>query len=128
MNVKGIRGMSIPEIQEEVYAGGRFVQFSFCISLIVVSFRQSSAVYFIRKGESTFIKGLPFSFISLLVGWWGIPWAPIYTLCVLYTNTGGGKDLTVQMMKILHSYTNGHVFDFEKMKHAASVINNPSKN
>ena len=114
MNIKGINGMTIAQIQNEVYSGGKFLQFSFCVSLIVVSFRRSSAVYFIKEGESAFVKGLPFSFISLLFGWWGIPWGIIYTIGCLYTNTGGGKDLTDQMMKTLHHHTNGHVFDFEK--------------
>lgn len=114
MNIKGINGMSILQIQDEVACGGRFVRFPFCISLIVVSFRFSSAVHFVKKDESAFVKGLPFTVISFLFGWWGIPYGPVYTIGSLATNVGGGKDLTAEMMETLHRHTRGYVFDFEK--------------
>lgn len=114
MNVKGINGMTIPQIQDEVACGAKFVQFPFCISLIVVSFRFSSAVYLVKNEESSFVKALPFMMISLLFGWWGIPFGPFYTFSSLVTTVGGGKDITEQMMATLHRHTRGYVFDFEK--------------
>ncbi len=106
--------MNMLQIQDEVAGGGKFVQFPFCISLAVVTFRYSSAVHFIKKDESAFVKALPFTIISFLFGWWGIPWGPVYTVASLMTNIGGGKDVTGQMMETLHRHTRGHVFDFEK--------------
>lgn len=120
MNVKGINGMTIPQIQDEVACGGKFVQFPFCISLIVASFRFSSAVHFVKKEQSAFVKGLPFTIISLLFGWWGIPYGPLYTFGSLVTTLGGGKDVTEQMMTTLHRHTRGYVFDFEKNEAFAS--------
>jgi hypothetical protein len=36
--------------------------------------------------------------ISLLFGWWGIPWGPIYTVTSLFKNFGGGRDVTKEIM------------------------------
>jgi hypothetical protein len=121
MNIKGINGMTTPQIQDEVSNGGKFVQFPFCISLVVVSFRYSSAIYFIKNEGSSFRKGLPFIIISFLLGWWGIPWGPVYTVSSLFTVLKGGKDLTDEMMTTLHQHTRGHVFDFEKSEAFASL-------
>ena len=114
MKIKGTKGMTIFQIQEEVTNGGRFVQFSYCFSIIVASFRQSSPVYLIKNGESAFLKSLPFSAISLLLGWWGIPWGVIYTVGCLYINAAGGKDVTAVVMRQFHKQTDGYVFEFEK--------------
>ncbi len=113
MKVKGIEGMTVAEIQDEVANGGKFVQYTCCISVIVVTFRQPSAIYFIKRNQSAFVKGLPFTIISFLFGWWGIPWGIIYTLGCLYTNAGGGKNVTDEQMRTLHRQTHGHVFEFE---------------
>jgi hypothetical protein len=34
--------------------------------------------------------GLFYSFVTCLVGWWGIPWGPIYTVQAIYRNCKGG--------------------------------------
>ena len=120
MNIKGINGMTIPQIQDEVACGGKFVRFPFCISLIVVTFRFSSAVHFIKREESAFVKGFPFTVLTFLFGWWGIPWGPVYTIGTLIANFRGGKNVTHEMMAILHRHTRGHVFDFEKQEAFAS--------
>ena len=114
MNIKGIKGMTVLDIQDEVAEGGRFARFSCCISLLVISFRFSSAVYFLKKDETAFVKSLPFTLLSFLLGWWGIPWGLVYTPASIFSNLRGGKDVTEDMMNILHRHTQGHVFDFER--------------
>ena len=42
-------------------------------------------------------KGLPWTGLSLLAGWWGIPWGPIWTIQALVTNLRGGKDVTAEI-------------------------------
>jgi hypothetical protein len=113
MKMKGIDGLTVTEIQNEVANGGKFVLYTYCISIVVLSFKRSSAIYFIRSGENAFVKGLPFTLISLVLGWWGIPWGIIYTIRCLANNFGGGKDVTAEIMKSVHRQTSGHVFDFE---------------
>lgn len=57
-----------------------------------------SDIYFVRAGESAITKGLGFSLISFLLGWWGIPWGPIYTIGAFITDFGGGKDVTQEVV------------------------------
>jgi len=75
--------MSPAELQTAVAQGGRFVVFQYCVSLLVVSLKRSSPLYFIRPGESAFTRSLPYTLISFVAGWWGIPWGPIWTLMTM---------------------------------------------
>src|SRR5215203_837223 len=113
MKINGIKGLTIAEIQDEVVNGGKFVTYTYCISLIVISINRSSKVYFIKRNESAFVKGLPYTMISLLFGWWGIPWGILYTLRSLFTNSYGGKNLTGSVIKKFQQPTKGFVFEFE---------------
>jgi hypothetical protein len=97
MKVQGIEGMSADRLQFEIQRGGKFVFYQYAISVLVMSFRRSSDVYFIPAGESAITKGLPWSLISLVAGWWGIPWGPIFTIQSLVTNFKGGKDVTAEL-------------------------------
>jgi hypothetical protein len=58
-----------------------------------------------KSGESTVTKGLPFTLLSLVAGWWGIPWGPIYTIQVVYNNFKGGKDVTNEVVASLKQST-----------------------
>ena len=73
MAVHGIENMTPEQISAEVKIGARFVVFLYCISVVVMTFKRGSAVYFIRPGESTFTKSIPFTLCSLFLGWWGSP-------------------------------------------------------
>jgi hypothetical protein len=103
MQIKGIEGLSTQEINDELKAGARFVVFGYCISLVVITFRRNSDVYFIRAGESAAKKGWRYTGLSILLGWWGIPWGPIYTIGSLSTNFGGGKDVTQQILSTINA-------------------------
>jgi hypothetical protein len=39
--------------------------------------------------------------LSAFLGWWGIPWGPIYTIQSLSKNISGGKDVTDQVLASL---------------------------
>jgi len=114
MKINGIDGLTVQDVQDEVNDGGKFVIYSYCFSVIVMTFKRGTDIYFVRPGQSRFAKGLPFFLISFLFGWWGLPWGIIYTIQTLAINIGGGKDVTDAVMNIFHSQTNGPVFDFEK--------------
>lgn len=113
MKINGIEGLAVADIQEEINNGGKFVFYTYCFSFIVMSYKQRSGVYFVGSNENAFVKGLPFAFISLLFGWWGIPWGIVYTLESLFTNIGGGKNVTDEVMKSIQQRTDGYVFEFE---------------
>jgi hypothetical protein len=98
MKIKGVDGMTVGAVRSEVARGGKFVIFQYCISVIVMTFRRGSDVYFIKPGESALGPGAGYTLLSLVLGWWGIPWGPIYTVASVYTNLNGGKDVTNEIM------------------------------
>jgi hypothetical protein len=93
-----VAGMSPHEIAFEVQRGGRFVIYQYCVSLLVITLRRNSPVKFVRAGESAVTAGLPFTLLSLVAGWWGIPFGLIYTPQVIYKNLNGGIDVTNAVM------------------------------
>jgi hypothetical protein len=102
MNIKGIDKLSMDDLRNEVSRGGKFVYFSYCISIIVATYRKTSDVYFVRPGEGAFKHGWPFFLISFFFGWWGIPWGPIYTFGALFS-TFKGKNVTPDVMEELEA-------------------------
>jgi len=98
MKIVGIEGISPDQLGFEIQRGAKFIVFEYCISVILMTFKRPSPIYFIRPGESRIPRILGYSAISLLLGWWGIPWGPVYTIGSLVTNFGGGKDVTKQIM------------------------------
>ena len=98
MKIKNIEGLSAEDLQKENDRGGRFVYYAYTISLLVVTLKRTSGVYLVKKGENEKVKGLPFTILSLLFGWWGIPFGPKYTLQCIRTNINGGKDVTDEVM------------------------------
>lgn len=105
MSVKGIEGLSADQLNAELQQGAKFVIFQYCISIVIMTFKRSSPIYFIRAGESTIGKSLPFTLISLLLGWWGIPWGPIYTIGAIVNNIRGGKDVTQEVIASMNQAT-----------------------
>ena len=98
MKIVGIDGMSNEQVQQQVRDGGRFVIYQYCISVIFMTFKRGSSIYFLKPGEGAVGKGLGFSGLTLLLGWWGIPWGPIYTIQSLWKNFSGGIDVTQEVM------------------------------
>ena len=90
--------MTANDLQMEINRGGRFVLYQYCISVIVLTFKRPSDIYFVRGSQSRVGRGMPYALLSLFFGWWGIPWGPIYTIQSLVTNFGGGKDLTNEVL------------------------------
>ncbi|HEC23812.1 MAG TPA: hypothetical protein ENI95_12940 [Chloroflexi bacterium] len=103
--VIGVEGMTAADLHLELQKGGRFVIYQYCISVIVMTFKRASNVYFLRAGESGVIRGLPFTLLSMMLGWWGFPWGPIYTLESLAINLQGGRDVTQEILALLAQST-----------------------
>ena len=98
MKIHGIENMSNDAINAELKKGARFVMFQYCISVLVMSFKRSSGIYFVRAGESAAGKGAVWCLLSLVVGWWGIPWGPIWTISTVAKNLSGGIDVTDELL------------------------------
>jgi hypothetical protein len=98
VQIRGIDGLTLEDIEEQVAAGHRFVFYEFCISLVIATLRKPSAIHFLKPGELGVLRGLPYTLVSLLLGWWGVPWGIIYTPLTLVTNFSGGRDITEKIL------------------------------
>ena len=94
MKIIGIDGMTPDQLEFELNRGGKFIIFDYCVSGFIMTIRRSSDVYFIKSDQRRFFKGISYTLVTLLFGWWGIPWGPIYTIISLIVNISGGKDVT----------------------------------
>lgn len=101
--IKGIEGMTSAQINMELSKGAKFVVFQYCISIVIMTFKRSSDIYFVKAGESTFSKSIGYTILSLIVGWWGFPWGPIYTIGALFNNINGGQDITREVVQSVNT-------------------------
>jgi len=122
--IAGIEGMSIEQIELEVQQeGARFVVYECCISFIYMTIKDPTSAYFIRKNESAVIRGIGWSFITILLGWWGLPWGPINTIRALITNFKGGKDVTQTVLVYLKQpQDNNKNSTFKKIVHRITLF------
>jgi hypothetical protein len=98
MKIKNIENLTDQEISWELQNGAKFVYFQYTISILVMTFKRPSDIYFLRANESHWGKSMPFTLLSLVLGWWGFPWGLIYTPMVLFSNLSGGKDVTNEIV------------------------------
>jgi hypothetical protein len=97
MRIAGIDNLTPQELEAELAAGGRFVFYEFCISFVFLTLRCPTSIRFLRPQEFGVVRGLPYVFLSLLLGWWGVPWGIIYTPLTIFTNLCGGHDVTEEV-------------------------------
>lgn len=65
----------------EITPSTQLVSYTYVISLLVVTLRRHTRYYFMEAEKS---KALGAKFLciacNLILGWWGIPWGPIWTI------------------------------------------------
>ena len=101
--IVGLENVSGVELAVELQKGGKFVIYRYCISILILTFYNTSNTYFVRADESRVMPGLIFSLLSLFLGWWGIPWGPIRTVQSLIINFQGGKDVTAEVVTAIQA-------------------------
>ena len=94
MRIHGIDGLTAEDLDQAIQYGGRFVFYEYCISCLVFTLRRPSDIIFVHGHEWGWVRGLPYTLVTLLLGWWGLPWGFIYTPLALATNIAGGCDVT----------------------------------
>ncbi len=103
MHLHGSHELSQAELEAALEAGGRLVYYEYCISLLVITLRRPTGIHLLRAHELGLWRGLPFTLVSVLLGWWGIPWGIIYTPLTIITNLSGGRDVTAEIRATLQS-------------------------
>jgi hypothetical protein len=97
MKIVGVEGLTREQIRAEMLRGAKFVVFEYCVSVVFMTFKRASSIHLVRPGESAAAKSVPSTLCSLLLGWWGIPWGPIWTVATVARNLRGGRDVTAEM-------------------------------
>jgi hypothetical protein len=100
MSLPTIYGMDNPTPQtlaRAVADGNRLVFFEYCISLVAASLRRPTGIHLVPADRVRLPGGWRYTILSLLLGWWGIPWGLIYTPLVIITNLSGGCDVTEEV-------------------------------
>jgi hypothetical protein len=98
MKIVGTDGLTTEQIRYAISNGSKFVLYQYSVSLVFISFRRSSDIYFVPPGNAFTLPRVGYSLLSLVAGWWGIPWGPIYTVQALWTNLSGGRDVTREIL------------------------------
>jgi hypothetical protein len=97
--IVGMEHLSTQELLRDIQAGGRFVIYTTVMSFLVITMRNPSDIHYVPAGQSALVKGLPYAGLTLLLGWWGIPWGFIYTPIHLIGNLLGGRDVTSEVLE-----------------------------
>ncbi len=92
--IAGAEGLTHRQLMEEIGRGGRFVTFLYAISVVLMTFRRSTAVRFVRAGETVGASAWGPTLLTMFAGWWGFPWGPIYSVQSIFRNAMGGRDVT----------------------------------
>lgn len=94
MEIKNIEGLKVNQIKQLINQGAKFVIFPYTVSFVLMTLKRNSSIYFLHPYE----KSIKYSYrhvgVNLVLGWWGLPWGPIYTIGAMYTQIIGGKDVT----------------------------------
>jgi hypothetical protein len=81
---------TIPEQTAHQLPAARRVRFEVCYSVLIATVRWRSAPHNTRSPWHRVWVGLPYTAASLVLGPWGIPWGPVWTLVAVWTNLTGG--------------------------------------
>ncbi|MBS0658881.1 MAG: hypothetical protein JSR82_11640 [Verrucomicrobia bacterium] len=101
MEIRGLGGLSHEQIGAAIQQGAKFVMFEYCWSALVVTARRSSPIHYVPPGASRYALGAKYLLCTLFLGWWGIPWGPIYSIAALANYFRGGNDVTAAVMYAL---------------------------
>src|SRR5690606_24282772 len=86
-----------------LHSGHRFVVYQYAISVVLYSFRHPTRVHSSRTRNKAILMGLPWTLLTLLLGWWAFPSGPIFTIQCLITNLSGGVDVSSNILEYIRS-------------------------
>ena len=76
----------------EITPSTQLVSYTYVISLLVVTFRRNTRYYFAEAEKKDAILAKVLCILcNLTLGWWGIPWGPIWTIKETISNLGDMK-------------------------------------
>ena len=99
--IKGAKGMTIASLRSAVAGGARIVMYPYAESWLLVSFKRTTDPTLLLPGTSRLSTAIVPILHSLLFGWWGFPWGPIFTIQTIWQSARGGIDITDAVMPAL---------------------------
>ena len=69
------------------------VRYPYVVSAVFVTFRFESRPHRHVSEDARYIRGIPYLLVSLLFGWWGVPWGPIQTWRAIWDCLNGGVEV-----------------------------------
>lgn len=91
--------LSLSELEQKISNGSRFITFQYCVSVFfAVTLQRFSPAVLIDRDDEVVKLRKKYNILSLIFGWWGIPWGPIYTVKSISVNKKGGLDVTDDIM------------------------------
>jgi hypothetical protein len=81
-------------LAQQRQSAARYVVYPYVMSFLLVTMKRGSDVVRIEPGQSRLVPGLPYLALTVILGWWGIPWGPIYSIQAILQILGGGIDVT----------------------------------
>jgi len=92
------RVLSATQARQLIEAGARCVRYEYCVSVVLATCRRQSGIYLIGPDPQprwrAAWRGWPFACITLVAGWWGLPWGVIESVRCLWSTVSGGVDVT----------------------------------
>ena len=109
--LKNTGGTTFDELELNVRNGAKFVIYEYAISIVVITFRRFTSVCYVPAEGPAGLHKMTANLLSLVFGWWGLPWGPIRTIQSLITNGNGGIDVTKDVMANINreDFENGRV-------------------
>jgi hypothetical protein len=88
------RSANRADTDQYAHADGRVkdVVFACCVSCGILTWLHWSKPYRISSRIESFLRGIPFSAATLLLGWWGLPWGVLLSPRAIWTNCSGGVE------------------------------------
>jgi predicted PurR-regulated permease PerM len=122
-------GTSVEYGGRAISSGTEVTQFYACVSFLILTTKIPSR-FFIRGSHNTAGIGLIYSLVTLVFGWWGVPWGPIYTIQSLYKNMRGGEkrpisQLLTEIEKVEKAESNTQQIEAKQVQDATAPSKSP---
>jgi Fe-S cluster assembly iron-binding protein IscA len=100
----------------------RVTRFEVVASFVVVTLERFSRYYLVEQDPPGIVP-LGYTLITLLLGWWGLPWGPICTIRAAIANLSGGKKCRViDLIKDIPSFWSAVVLTERAARAAQSIM------
>jgi len=74
-------------------------QYQFCMSFLLVTFRQQTG-FVLDQSSNRSLVNIISTIVTIIFGWWGIPWGPIYSVQTIFRNLRGGNKKSIEELII----------------------------